>query len=75
MIDAQAVKFAGVWADNAIRAVEALETLEALTDWIVSNRYHLADVEKANATAWVRLRSSLHQRDADLRARIRHGVG
>lgn len=75
MIDAQAAKFAGVWAENAAAQVAKIQTLDALDGWILTNRYHLADVERANAPAWDLLRGVLHNRDAEIRDRIRQGVG
>ena len=47
MIDLQAVKYAETWAENALRSLDKVETIAALDLWILGNRYHLADVERA----------------------------
>lgn len=75
MIDLQAVKYAETWAENALRSLDKVETIEALDLWILGNRYHLADVERAAPKAWDKLRSRLHARDQEIRERIRQGVG
>ena len=67
MVDAQAVKFAATWSENAAQAVSQIRTLEELDAWILANRYKLADVERANAPAWDLLRAALHHQDGEIR--------
>lgn len=71
MIDQQAVKFAATWAENAANAVANIRTLEELDAWIIANRYHLADVERANAPAWDLLRAALHHQDGEIRELVK----
>lgn len=75
MIETQATKFAALWADNAIRRIDTIATIEELDLWILAERYNLADVERASAAAWDKLKTRLHARDAEIRERIRQGVG
>lgn len=64
------------WSKVAAIDVVAIKTMDALTAWIIANRYRLADLEIQAPTAAATLRTVLHEHDQTLRLeQIRQGVG
>lgn len=68
-------RLAAAWAENALPEVRALKSIDELNDWIVTNNQKLGGAHEMAPSAWDTLRRELHQRDRDLRATIRQGVG
>lgn len=70
-----AAKLSQAWAESVMPAIAQLGD-QALNDWIVENRFKLADCARY-APGWkAKIDAALRERDRDIRnAKIRDGIG
>lgn len=72
---ADATKLSQAWAESVMPAIAQLGD-QALNDWILENRFRLADCAR-HAPGWkAKIDAALRARDLELRAQaIRQGIG
>ena len=62
------VKLAETWAEKAITTIRAIETSEAMADWIVDNGWRLGDCNRLAFEHWQRIRAAIEERWKEITA-------